>query len=137
MTSFVARDASELETLHGSEPSERKTYGAGPRPRAGIIRQLEEVNKELWLVFSLFLLAGALNSVVASQRVLLGLYTLPTVVSAYLYGRRHATLTALASVLMLVLLAWFNPQLLGREAQETIIGARWIDLTIWGGTLMI
>jgi putative nucleotidyltransferase with HDIG domain len=104
---------------------------------SSLVRRLEEVNKELWLVFSLFALAGLLNSLVASQRVVLGLYTLPTVVSAYLYGRRHATLTALASVLMLGLLTWFNPHLLGSQATEVIAGGQWVDITIWGGTLMV
>ena len=126
MTSIVAQ-ASDLPKL--------ATYTRTLKP--GLMRRLEEVNKELWLVFSLFALAGILNSLVASQRVVLGLYTLPTVVSAYLYGRRHATLTAFASVLMLVLLAWFNPQLLGPEGKELIAGGEWIDMTIWGGTLMV
>ncbi len=100
------------------------------------MRHLEEVNRELWLLLSLFVLAALVNTLVDSQRVLLGLYTLPTVVSAYLYGRRHATLTALASVLMLVLLAWFDPQFLGARASTLVVG-KWIDLTIWGGTLMV
>jgi putative nucleotidyltransferase with HDIG domain len=100
------------------------------------MRRLEEVNKELWLVLSLFALAGIVNSVFASQRVVLGLYTLPTVVSAYLYGRRHATLTALASTLLLTLLAWFNPELLGQQS-ESIAGGKWLDIVIWGGTLIV
>jgi putative nucleotidyltransferase with HDIG domain len=104
--------------------------------KSQLVRRLEEVNKELWLVLSLFALAGIVNSVFASQRVVLGLYTLPTVVSAYLYGRRHATLTALASTLLLTLLAWFNPLLLGQQG-ETIAGGRWLDIIIWGGTLIV
>ncbi len=107
------------------------------RGGSSLLRRLEEVNRELWLVLSLFVLAALLNTLVDSQRVLLGLYTLPTVVSAYLYGRRHATLTALASVLMLVLLAWFDPQFLGARRAAIIVGGKWIDLTIWGGTLMV
>ena len=43
--------------------------------KSRVVRQFEEVNKELLLVFSLFVLAGILNSLVASQRVVLGLYT--------------------------------------------------------------
>ncbi len=127
----------------GSLPASSADAGAPPRPAAalrvksGLVRRLEEVNRELWLVLSLFVLAALLNSLVDSQRVLLGLYTLPTVVSAYLYGRRHATLTALASVLMLVLLAWFNPLFLGARGTALVVGGKWIDLTIWGGTLMI
>jgi putative nucleotidyltransferase with HDIG domain len=101
------------------------------------LRWLERVNKELLLVFSLFALAGLLNSLVASQRVVLGLYTLPTIVSAYLYGRRHATLTAFASVLLVVLLTWFNRDLFGPLENAPIAVARWLDVTIWGGTLII
>jgi putative nucleotidyltransferase with HDIG domain len=105
--------------------------------KSNLIRQFEEVNKELLLVFSLFALAGILNTLVTSQRMVLGLYTLPTVFSAYQYGRRHATLTAVASILMLVLLALYNPNLLGAPAQEQVIGGKWFDMTIWGGTLII
>jgi len=105
--------------------------------KSRFLRRLEQVNKELWLVFSLFALAGLLNSLVASQRVVLGLYTLPTVVSAYLYGRRHATLTALASTLLVVLLAWFNPELLGWQGKVLLPGGEWIDVVIWGGALMV
>jgi len=56
--------------------------------------------------------------------------------SAYLYGRRHATLTALASVLLVVLLAWFNPNVLASH-ETAIVWGRWMDVTIWGGTIMI
>jgi putative nucleotidyltransferase with HDIG domain len=101
-----------------------------------IIRSLERVNKELWLVFWLFALAGMLNSLVASQRVVLGLYTMPAVMSAYLYGRRHATLTALASVLLVVLLSWWNPALFGGQPFSLAQGT-WVDVTIWGGTLIL
>jgi putative nucleotidyltransferase with HDIG domain len=107
------------------------------RTKPAVLKKFEEVNKELWLVLSLFVLAGLLNSLVASQRVVLGLYTLPTVASAYLYGRRHATFTAFASVLMIGLLTWFNPDVLGASRTDPIAIAKWIDVTIWGGTLMV
>lgn len=104
--------------------------------KSGALRWLEEVNKELWLVFSLFVLAAMLNFLVASQRMMLGFYTLPTLGSAYLYGRRHATLTALASVLIVSLLGRFNPDLLAMESLA-VAGERWIAVTIWGGTLLV
>ncbi len=112
----------------------RRSHAQAIVPR--LIHSLERVNKELWLVFWLFALAGVLNSLVASQRVVLGLYTMPAVLSAYLYGRRHATLTALASVLLVILLYWFNPQLLGAERLVLASGA-WVDVTIWGCTLIL
>ncbi|MGB0007566.1 MAG: hypothetical protein WBP97_10770, partial [Candidatus Sulfotelmatobacter sp.] len=51
---------------------------------------LATINQELWLVLSLFVIAGLFNWLVASHRMILGLYTLPTIFSAYVYGRRHA-----------------------------------------------
>lgn len=59
--------------------------------------------------------------------MVLDIYTLPTVMSAQLYGRRHATL--------LVMLLWhFDPELFvigGASAAE------WVEITVWGGTLIV
>lgn len=96
---------------------------------------LERVNKELWLILSMFVVALLLNHLVASQRMLLSFYSLPTLFSAYSYGRRHATLTALASVLLVVILFMYSaPIPLG---PMDIPYSQWIDITVWGGTLMI
>ena len=118
--------------IPSSHPHRPQNFAVGSR----LMRGLERVNKELWLVFWLFALAGVLNSLIASQRVVLGLYTMPTVVSAYLYGRRHATLTAFSSVLLVILLSWFNPELLGGQRLALAVEA-WLDVTIWGGTLIV
>ena len=98
--------------------------------------QLEKFNKELWLLLSLFAIAALLNFIVSGQRMVLAFYTLPTVASAYIYGRRHATLTALASVLLVILLTQINPELLA-DSSSLIPGERWVDITVWGGTLII
>ncbi|MBW2130659.1 MAG: hypothetical protein JRH13_15005 [Deltaproteobacteria bacterium] len=66
-----------------------------------------EVNKELWLILSMMIIMGIMNYLLTSQRMLLGLYTLPTLFSAYFYGRRHATLTALASVILVSLAVYY------------------------------
>ena len=63
------------------------------------VDKLTEVNKELWLVLSMMIIAVALNYLVASHRIILGFYALPTLLSAYYYGRRHAVHTPHASVL--------------------------------------
>jgi putative nucleotidyltransferase with HDIG domain len=105
-------------------------------PRNRLSRQLEQVNKELWLLLSLFAIAALFNFIVSGQRMVLAFYTLPTVASAYLYGRRHSTLTALASVLIVVLLTRLNPTLLADSA-SLIPGERWVDITVWGGTLIV
>jgi putative nucleotidyltransferase with HDIG domain len=101
------------------------------------VGRLEQINKELLLVFSLFLIALLLNYLFASQRMLLSLYTLPTIGSAYLYGRRHATLTALASVLMVGLLFASPDVLKGANAASGPIASQWLELVVWGGSLML
>lgn len=105
-------------------------------PSIGLIGRLERVNKELWLVLSMFVVALLLNYVVASQRMLLSFYSLPTLGSAYLYGRRHATLTALASVLLVVLLLIYSGTGLLKQEAGIAFG-QWIDITVWGGILII
>jgi putative nucleotidyltransferase with HDIG domain len=104
------------------------------KPRLG---RLEEVNKELWLLLSLFFICLMLNLVVDGQRMVLSFYTLPTLGSAYLYGRRHATLTAFGSVLLVCLMTWFNPVLLAATPGIQVPAARWLDITVWGGVLMV
>lgn len=100
---------------------------------AGILRRLEDVNKELWLLLSMFAILGLLNFL-ASNRMVLGLYSLPVIYSAYYYGRRHAALSALSSLCLVVVLALYNPDLFsgGRVAD-----GRWFEIGAWGGTLIV
>ncbi len=102
----------------------------GPGP---VLRRLMEVNKEIWLVVSLILISLLANFIVDSNEMVLGFYIIPTVFSAYFYGRRHATLTALASVLLVVLMVVFG----SAYGLPTLSGARWVNITVWGGTLII
>ena len=105
------------------------------KPRFG---RIEEVNKELWLLLSLFGICLLLNLAVDGQRMVLSFYTLPTLGSAYLYGRRHATLTAFGSVLLVCLMTWYNPVLLAAAvANPTLVSERWLDITVWGGVLIV
>lgn len=100
------------------------------------MRSLERVNKELWLILSMFVIAMLLNFIVDAQRMMVSFYTLPTLGSAYLYGRRHATFTAFASVLLVVLLT-LSPSTLGRAAGEPVTLGTWLDLSAWGGILIV
>lgn len=101
-----------------------------------MLRRLEKVNKELWLILSLFVIAALLNFLVASS-MLLSLYAIPTLASAYLYGRRHATLTAFASVLLVILLAYFKPVSFMETNRAAVPAEKWLDLTVWGGVLVV
>src|SRR5438445_3816568 len=94
--------------------------------RSKWIDRVAEVNRELWLILSLFIIAGLLNWLVASHGMILGFYTIPTLFSAYVYGRRHAVLTAIASVLLVVVVVYWNPALFVRSSvtlEESIAGS--------------
>ena len=97
---------------------------------------MRKINPELWLLLFLVLIAAMLNFLVASQRMALVFYFLPTLFSAYHFGRRHATLTAVASVILVVLLTFVNPSMFNKRV-EFPFDARWFDLTLWGGVLMV
>jgi putative nucleotidyltransferase with HDIG domain len=98
--------------------------------------QIEAVNKELWIILSMFLIAATLNFAVASQRMVLVLYTLPTLGSAYFYGRRHATLTALASALVVSLLFYLVPSLFS-DRSGTTVATPWLDILLWACVLVL
>lgn len=99
--------------------------------------KLLEVNKELWLVLSLFLIAAAVNFLVSSGGIILNLYAIPTLYSAYNYGRRHATLTASASLFIVILLAFWDPALFSQPKIELAVDQKWFDIMAWGGILIV
>ncbi len=104
--------------------------------RALALGRLADVNKELWLILSLFAIAALMNFLIASHRMVLGFYTLPTLFSAYWYGRRHATLTAFGSLFVVILLVHFNPTLFSNGGMA-LPEEKWYDITTWGGILVL
>lgn len=98
---------------------------------------LAKINQELWLVLSLFVIAGLFNWLVASHRMILGLYALPTIFSAYVYGRRHAVLTASASIFLVLILLWKNTGLFEASAPFVLTYDQWSELLTWAGLLLI
>src|SRR3984893_8988779 len=101
------------------------------------LRRLSEINGELWLILSLFLIAMLLNYMVSMHRAVLGFYFFPTIFSAYFYGRRHATMTALLSFALVVSLTYFNPSLFTFRGGQTLADSKWFDITLWGATLIV
>jgi len=122
-----------LDPIPERTPNDERTIDVS----STAVRTLEAVNKELWLVLSMFVIALILNVVIDAQRMVLYLYTLPTVASAYLYGRRHSTLTALASVLMVTLITVTSPGVFTNTAKAAMPIVQWLDLAAWGGTLIL
>ncbi len=97
---------------------------------------MRKINPELWLLLFLVVIAAMLNFLVSSQRMALVFYFLPVLFSAYHLGRRHATLTAVASIVLVVLLLDTNPAMFNRRV-DLPFDARYFDLAVWGGVLMV
>ena len=99
------------------------------------LRRFAEVNKEWWLVLSLFLIAAVLDSMATRNQMMLCLYVLPTMFSAYFFGRRHAIHTAFASI-FLVVLSWTLKSLLFHGSTTELLEHNWYDLIVWGTVLV-
>jgi len=129
-----ADDLKEIVESHLRAPGLSSTR---PNMTSKLFRQIEIANKELWVILSMFVLAGLLNYAVASQRVLIGLYALPTIMSAYCYGRRHATLTAFASIIFVGFFSYYKPDMLSQQAAEASGISKWYELLAWGAILLV
>jgi putative nucleotidyltransferase with HDIG domain len=131
----------EVDLVSPPQASSRPDVSVTPlrvnRRQLNWLRQFSQVNSELWLLLSIFVVAVVVNTLLDSQHMLLGLYTLPTLFSAYVFGRRHAVLTAFSSVLVVVLVMYFNPAIFGHKSVALPIGDRWFEITIWGGILLV
>ena len=98
---------------------------------------IERMNKELWVLLSLFGVA-LLNQVIASQLIVLSLCALPTIASSYFYGWRHGTLTAFASVLLVSCLLFFHSATPGNELfSRDMLSSTWLEVACWGGSLVV
>jgi hypothetical protein len=98
--------------------------------KSPVVRRFAEVNKEWWVLLSLVVIAAVLNLLSQRNEMLLGMFTLPTLFSAYFYGRRHATLTAFASVLIVVIGYYFG-------TPAWLAQSHWYEVTVWGALLVV
>jgi hypothetical protein len=97
---------------------------------------MSKITKEAVLLLSLFLIAATFQFFAQSLPMALCFYFLPTMYSAYFFGRRHATLTAFASVFLVFLLQFIN-NLLPSHPALTLPGERLFNLAIWAGVLAV
>jgi hypothetical protein len=116
--------------MRARRKNSRKSSGPG--------RSLKQINKEIWIILSMLGVAWMFNYTLASQYLLLGFYTLPAVLSAYLFGRRQAVLTAFASIILVGLVSYYNP---GRFEQFNLAGVggvnQWYHIISWGCILLV
>src|ERR1700675_381622 len=97
---------------------------------------MSKITKELFLLLSLFLIAATLQFFADSLPMVLCFYFLPTLYSAYTFGRRHATLTAFACVFVVILLNLVNEMIPGHRIL-VLPGARLFNFAVWAGMLAI
>ncbi len=86
---------------------------------------------------ALLAIAAVLNYLIMSRHMVLGFYTLPTLYSAYFYGRRHAILTAFASVFAVGLVVHYNPVLFSEIPKDLFLAWHWYDLAAWACVLLV
>ena len=113
------------------------TSSAKSRRRNATWRKIAAVNRELWLLLAIFAIAYLLNSLVTENRMLLYLYVIPTMVSAYFYGRRHAVLTAFSSIFLIVFLEYVNPNMLKHGHSQLTMEENVGEFVLWGGILVV
>jgi hypothetical protein len=97
---------------------------------------VSKLAKELVLLLSLFLIAATVQFFAQSMPMALCFYFLPTLYSAYYFGRRHATLTAFACIFLVTLLNFINNQLPDHRV-ITLPGERLFNFAIWAGVLVV
>jgi hypothetical protein len=97
---------------------------------------MSKLTKELALLLSLFLIAATIQFFCQSLPMALCFYFLPTLYSAYYFGRRHATLTAFAGVCIVILLDYVN-SLFPNHHIVTLPQERLFNFAIWAGMLAV
>ncbi len=93
------------------------------------------IDKELIIVFLLVAIAGTVFFFVSNQRAFLNFFYLPVLISAYFFGRRHATQSAVFSILLVSLIAFYYPSTFPADAAGEF--SRWLDVGTWGSFLII
>ena len=101
-----------------------------------IVDTMSKVTKELVLLLSLFLIAATLQYFAESLPMAVCFYFLPALYSAYHFGRRHATLTAFACIILVILLNYVSSLV---PAHRTLVlpQERLFNLAIWAGILTV
>ena len=95
-----------------------------------------KTTKELFLLLSLFAIAGTLQYFAESLPMALCFYFLPTLYSAYHFGRRHATMTAFACIFLVILLN-FLASLAPSHHALILPYESAFNFAIWGGILTV
>src|SRR5260370_9710532 len=97
---------------------------------------MSKIAKESMLLISLFLIAATVQFFAQSLPMALCLYFLPTLYSAYHFGRRHASSADFACVFLVVLLDFLN-NMMPADRVLSLPGERLFNFAIWAGVLAV
>lgn len=92
-------------------------------------------DRELAIVLFLVAVAGFVFFFVSHQRAFLNFFYLPVLIGAYFFGRRYATHSALFSVILVSLMAYFYPSTFIFNMEDPF--NRWLDILTWGSFLIV
>ncbi|NPA95681.1 MAG: HD domain-containing protein [Thermodesulfobacteria bacterium] len=138
-TGDFSSPASESETASSEESDYSYDDGLSPSSRPlfhQIFDKIAEVNKELWIIFTMVAVAGLMNYLVTSEYMILGLYSFPTILSAYFYGRRHAVMTALLTIIIVGIMIHFNDVIFTDANKLKLAAGKWYHIMAWGSVLI-
>lgn len=94
------------------------------------------VDKELIIILLLVTITAIIFFFVMNQRAFLNFFYLPVLLGAYFYGKRYATQSALLSIILVFIVAYFYPYSFTFSHPESDL-YRWLDILTWGGFLLI
>jgi hypothetical protein len=97
---------------------------------------MSKIARESVLLLSLFVIAVTVQFFAESLPMALCFYFLPTLFSAYYFGRRHATLTAFACVFLVILMDFVNNKLPGHRVLA-LPNEQLFNFAIWAGILVV
>ena len=94
-----------------------------------------KIDKELIIIFLLVTIAGTVFFFVSNQRAFLNFFYIPVLVSAYSLGKHHATYSAVFSIILISLIAFYYPSTFTFDVDSEFY--KWLDIATWGGFLVI
>ncbi|MDA8387767.1 MAG: HD domain-containing protein, partial [Nitrospiraceae bacterium] len=99
-------------------------------------QRLLRIDKELIIVFLLVAITGFIFFFADNQRAFLNFFYLPVLLSAYFFGKKLGTYSAVLSALLIVYLAYFIPgTFLYRPGHVQFY--KWLDIITWSGFLLL
>jgi putative nucleotidyltransferase with HDIG domain len=100
------------------------------------IKDYFKIDKELIIILLLVAISGFIFFFVYNQRAFLNFFYLPVLIGAYSFGKRHATSSALLSVLLVSIIAYAYPDTFMHSFLDSRLNL-WLDIVTWGCFLTI